>query len=33
MPIGLLLCFTPILIVWVRQERKDATAARKRDRR
>lgn len=33
MPIGLFLCFTPILIVWVRAERKDEAAAKKRGRR
>jgi hypothetical protein len=33
MPIGLFLCFTPILIVWVRAERKDEEAAKKRGRR
>jgi hypothetical protein len=33
MPIGLFLCFTPVLIVWIRQERKDQAQAKKRSRR
>jgi len=30
-PVGLVICFTPIFIVWVAAEMRDSRAAKKRD--
>ena len=33
MPIGLLICFTPIVVVWIAQERKAQAEDKKKTRR